>query len=379
MVRRINRIAVALPCGLAAVLAWGLALPDASAKEPAPFVVHEWGTFSTFSGSDGKALKFYPNDTDLPAFVYGRHRDVKGGRSDVMVSLETPVLYFYTDRDRTVSVRADFPKGLMTDWYPQASRPPEQSIRWDDLTVLAKDRPRLQPGAGRYFAARETDAATVRTAGPEKREDEQFLFYRGVGDFALPFVVRALGDREFAVKNTCKHSIPAYVVVSVKERKVSFKVFNHLSPAAEDQVELPAEPSTTEKLGDAMVKLLVEQGLYEKEARAMVKTWSTDWFGTEGTRVLYLVAEPLTAEFLPLTIDPKPDKLVRVLVGRHDVLTPEREREIDALVKRINGPSNAEAKAADAELDRRLGRYRFHAQKAAEARLQGGDTARRRR
>ena len=33
--------------------------------------VHEWGTFSTFSGSDGKNLKFYPYDNDLPDFVHG--------------------------------------------------------------------------------------------------------------------------------------------------------------------------------------------------------------------------------------------------------------------------------------------------------------------
>src|SRR5262249_31305091 len=127
---RLDRFAATvLQCGLAAVLAWGTHVAGASAKEPDSFVVHEWGTFSTFSGSDGKQLKFYPNDTDLPAFVHGRHREVKGGRAEVMVSLETPVLYFYSDRDRTVSVRADFPKGLMTDWYPEASRPPEQSIR----------------------------------------------------------------------------------------------------------------------------------------------------------------------------------------------------------------------------------------------------------
>jgi hypothetical protein len=343
------------------------------------FVVHEWGTFSTFSGSDGKPLKFYPDDTDLPGFVYGRHRDVKGGRADVMVSLETPVLYFYTDRDRTVSVRADFPKGIMTDWYPQASRPPEQSIRWDDLKVSAADRPRLadERGTGRYFAARETDAAAVRTSGPDKREEEKFLFYRGVGDFPMPFVVRALGNGEFAVKNTGKEAVPAYVLVGVKDRKVSFRVFRHLSPGAEDRVELPAETSTAEKLGDAMAELLIGQGLYEKEARAMVKTWSRDWFREDGTRVLYLVAEPVTSEFLPLTVEPKPDKVVRVLVGRHDVLTPEREREIDALVKRFNSPSNAESKAADTELGK-LGRYRYHAQKAAEERLKG-ETARRRR
>ncbi|MBO0700770.1 MAG: hypothetical protein J2P46_20400, partial [Zavarzinella sp.] len=248
-----------------------------------------------------------------------------------------------------------------------------------DFRVSPTHRPQLadERGTGRYFAARETDAAAVRTTGTEKREEEKFLFYRGVGDFQMPFVVRALGNREFAVKNTGKEAVPAYVLVGVKDRKVSFKVFRHLSPGAEDQVELPAETSTVEKLGDAMTDLLMEQGLYAKEARAMVKTWSKDWFGEDGTRVLYLVAEPVTNEFLPLTIDPKPDKLVRVLVGRHDVLTPEREREIDAEVKRLNGPSNAESKAADAELEK-LGRYRYHAQKAAEERLKG-ETARRRR
>jgi hypothetical protein len=355
---------------IAAVAALAISVGVASAKDPDAFVVHEWGTFSTFSGSNGKQLKFTPDDRDLPNFVHSRHRDVKGGRADVFVSLETPVLYFYTDRDRTVSVHVDFPKGLMTDWYPQASRPPERSIRWDDLEVLAKDRPKLVDlgETGRYFAARETDAATVRTAGPEQRAVEKFLFYRGVGDFQMPFVVRANGENAFTVKNTGKHAIPSYVLVSVHGGKVSFKTFGTLAPDSEAKVTLPTDSSTTEKLGDAMAELLVKQGLYEKEAKAMVKTWSKDWFGEDGTRVLYLVSEPVTEEFLPLKLTPKPDRLVRVLVGRHDLLTPEREREVDAQVKRLNGPSNVESKAADAELNK-LGRYRWAAQKEAEARV----------
>jgi hypothetical protein len=288
-----------------------------------------------------------------------------------MVSLETPVLYFYTDRDRTVSVHVDFPKGLMTDWYPQASRPPEHTIRWDDLKILPKDRPTLpsERDTGRYFAARATDAAIVQTTGNEKNEAEKFLFYRGVGDFQMPFVVRAMGNGEFKIKNTGKHEIPAYILVNTRDRKVSFKVFHQLSPGAEDTVELPTVDSTADKLGEEMARLLIEQGLYEKEARAMVKTWSKDWFGEEGTRVLYLVAESLTDEFLPLKITPKPDRQVRVLVGRHDVLTPERELEVDALVNRLHGPSNVESKAADVELSNKLGRYRWPAQRAAEARL----------
>jgi hypothetical protein len=372
---RVNRIAVAIICSIATVQGWGTHAA-AAPREPDKFVAHEWGTFSTFSGSDGKALKFYPNDRDLPQFVYSRHREVKGGVPDTYVSLETPVLYFYTDHDRTVSVKVDFPKGLMTDWYPQASRPPEQTLRWDDLKVLATDRPKLigEREAGRYFAARETDAATVRTSGPEKREDERFLFYRGVGDFQMPFVVRAMGSGEFKVKNTGKNGVPAYVLVNVKDKNVTFKVFHHLSPGAEDTVELPTSASTTEKLGDAMTALLIEQGLFEKEAKAMVKTWSSDWFGDDGTRVLYLVSEALTDEFLPLKIEPKPDRIVRVMVGRHDVLTPEREKEIDGLVKQLKSNSNADAKSADKDLNNLLGRFRWSAQKAAEDRVKANGT-----
>ena len=74
------------------------------------------------------------------------------------------------------------------------------------------------------------------------------------------------------------------------------------------------------------------------------------------------LAEPVTEQFLPMKIDPKPDRLVRVLVGRHDVLTPEREKEIDALVERLNGASNDDSKSADTSLDK-LGRYRWAAQK----------------
>jgi hypothetical protein len=371
-------IAVVWPCAIAAVLAWGMSVPDASAKDPDSFIVHEWGTFSTFSGSNGKPLKFYPNDTDLPDFVHSRHRNVKGGLTDATVSLETPVLYFYTDRDRKVSVHVDFPKGLMTDWYPEASRPPDSTIRWDNLRVLAKDRLPLtvERGNDRYYAARETDAASVQTTEQDKkRENEKFLFYRGVGDFTMPFEVRALGHGTFAVKNTGKHAIPGHFLVSVQERKVTFKSLGRMSPGTEEKVELPAETSTAEKLGDAMASLLVEQGLFEKEARAMVKTWSKDWFADNGTRVLYLVAEPVTEELLPLKIDPKPDTLVRVLVGRHDVLTPEREVEIDAVVKRLHGDSNAEAKAADATMDK-LGRYRSAAQAAAETRLKAREGVR---
>ncbi len=65
----------------------------------------------------------------------------------------------------------------------------------------------------------------------------------------------------------------------------------------------------------------------------MVKTWSSAWFGEKrGHGVLYILPGDLTDDLLPLKVEPKPAAATRVLVGRHDVLTPEREKQIDTLV-----------------------------------------------
>jgi hypothetical protein len=283
------------------------------------------------------------------------------------------VLYFYTDRALSASVRVDFPKGMMTDWYPQASRPPGDSLTWENLRIAPKDGPTFprEKGKSRYYAARATDATPLQIAdGKGKTEEEKFLFYRGVGDFQMSLSVRALGHGAFKVKNTGKEALPAFVLLRVQDGKVRFKVHDHLSEGAEIEAQEAQEESTTEKLGAAVAELLMREGLYEKEARAMVQTWSSDWFGEEGTRILYLVPPRLTDELLPLRITPKPTALLRVLVGRHDVLTPERESIIDALVKKLDGPSKGEAVAADRALNE-LNRYRWPAQQASRARLKG--------
>ena len=108
-------------------------------------------------------------------------------------------------------------------------------------------------------------------------------------------------------------------------------------------------------------------GLSAKETRAMVATWERAWFAQDGTRVLYLVPRAKTDELLPMVIEPRPDEVVRVLVGRHDFLTPEQEAATDRQVAR--------AKAARAELDaaeaavQTLGRFAPQARALAARRL----------
>ncbi len=367
---------LAATAGLTAV--WCFAADSAAA--PKGLVVHEWGTFSTFSGSDGKNLEFQPYDNDLPEFVHGYlpHNSKEGPRGG-SISLETPVLYFYSERALTASVRVDFPKGTLTEWYPHAERT-DRTLAWRQIEVLPGEALKLpkEEHKSRYYAARETDAGPLRVTFPQEDhscvEQEKFLFYRGVGTFDMPLRVRARGDGWFTASWSGDGPWGGLILLQVRDGKVRFKPFGlDRGPggAMRADVRIPDRDASEEELSAAMVRLLTEKGLYEKEARAMVKTWKSAWFGEEGTRVLYVLPVRLTDELLPLHVEPKPEALLRVLVGRHDVLTPEREKQIDASVAKLIDLGSTETPdqhAAQVELEK-LGRYRAAAWNEAAARL----------
>jgi hypothetical protein len=367
------------------------------APEPAPdrLVVHEWGTFTSFSGSDGVPVGFYPNNSDLPSFVYHQGNELsKAGRlaKDGTISMETPVLYFYTDKSQQASVRVDFPKGWITEWYPYAagapveedrrSDKPGQSIQWN-VKLLAGKSPSFprEKQDNHYYPARETDAVPLEAefTEPEDRRDwalrggsvvqrEKFLFYRGVGRFAPPITVRPVAGGQVRVKNTLRQPLNGLVLVSVHGGKIGFKSLGEVEAGAEMVASLNDIDTTSGDLAEVMVKNLTAAGLYEKEAQAMVKTWDSAWFHEEGNRLLYLVPRTRTDELLPLKVDPKPTEVVRVLVGRHDFLTPEQESLAERLIERQRA-AQAELQATEQELSK-IGRFSSQARDIAARRLE---------
>ena len=84
-------------------------------------IVHEWGTFLGMNGSDGASLDgMYHEEHALPAFVHSRGRDQLRLPFSFLKG-ETPVIYFYTKERQQVSLGVRFPRGVWTQWYPQAS------------------------------------------------------------------------------------------------------------------------------------------------------------------------------------------------------------------------------------------------------------------
>src|ERR1700730_3640409 len=190
---------------LALLTALGVALTAAdrghSSQQSAQagLAAHEWGTFTVIAGADGQPLEWLRvhllGKPELPSFVEhfrGVGKDILSGT----VRMETPVIYFYTAQQTSVSVRVSFSKGFITEWYPHATRlqpstplssealykpHDDGSIEWDSIRVapnLATDFPR-EKAASRYYAARDTSANPLSVRTPTGEQHEKFLFYRG--------------------------------------------------------------------------------------------------------------------------------------------------------------------------------------------------------
>lgn len=349
----------------------------------ADFVAHEWGTFTSVQGADGIQLEWNPLvTTDLPKFVYGRQvrrqpfREYGGKAAFLALQrMETPVIYFYSHKELTVDVSVCFPQGVVTEWYPQTAANTNRQTRWNDVTVLphAKDTA-LLPNDGsktHYYAARDTDAALLRVpAAGGKAEHEKFLFYRGIGFFAAPLTVTMGANEDYLqLRNSEGQELRHLFVLHVHRqtarlgridsvpggRTKSIRLSRDKKPIAEVQREI-----TT-----AMREALVAEGLYAREAAAMVETWRESWFGEQGLRVLYVLPRQWADRVLPLSFEPQPRDVVRVMVGRAEVITPSMEWELmKQIVKFSEGDSEAVARVqglgmgrfADAAVRRMLGR-----------------------
>ena len=354
-------LAIAVVVTVIKTAGWNAAkrVPSASG-----LIVHEWGTFTSIAGKDGVALEWRPLNgaSDLPKFIHTIQNQDEGLRHGpkanltAAVRMETPVLYFYSASDTDVSVKVDFPKGKITEWYPQA-RSVNTSIDWGRLKVMPGAElsfPVAYSDNSRYYAARETDAAPVQVCGTDGKsvQQEKFLFYRGVGTFDLPLSVKLEG-KNVILKNTSKDRIAQIILFENRGGKIGYQLIDDFP--GEAAYSRPALDKTIESLLQNLKGALIASGLYEKEAAAMIKTWRDSWF-EEGTRVFYILPRQTTDAVLPITIEPRPADLVRVLVGRAEVITPEMEKSVRAQVKLLSDAS-PQVREAAAQAIREHGRF----------------------
>jgi len=252
------------------------------------------------------------------------------------------VLYFYSPRDVTVSASVSFSKGLITEWYPDADRvlpggvapgprlsqlSADGSITWNHVTVspnLAGEFPSdAQPN--RYYGARETASSPLRVTTSAGVQQEKFLFYRGVSSSPLPLSAKMISNGKLVVKSLSGDEIPNAILFERRGERVGYRLTGALND--ETSVDPPVLTGSADSLYGDLEEILVGRGLYRDEAHAMVETWKDSWF-EEGSRLIYIVPRGFIDRVLPLTIDPAPEQIVRVFVGRLEIVTPATQSAV---------------------------------------------------
>ena len=399
------RLSLLTGAATAALLSVSLALApkkNAATAPTADFVAHEWGTFTSVQGADGVQFEWNPFVApELPKFVYNIANPT--GRAGALVlpsfyspgktgmtsrqRMETPVIYFYSEKERSVDVDVQFPDGRITEWYPQLTNPKAQAaapgrdaagffatraaMHWTDVQLRpGADESKLYPSdatGSHYYAARETDSVPLRVKAADGTEQhEKFLFYRGVAQFEAPLNVTQYGENAEIVMltNHAKQPLGALFIYSVRGDRAALMPLANLKTDETRRVDPDFDKLArplAEVRADIAAKMraaLVAEGLYEKEAAAMVKTWDDSWFAEPGTRVLYTLPQKWTDGILPLNLTPAPKEIRRVFVGRAEMITPAMEWAVlREVVRYADGDDTA--KAASVKTVQSLGLGRF--------------------
>lgn len=376
------------------------------------YELHEWGTFTTVSGSDGILLSGLQREEEvLPAFVHS-HFGLENGQTPsfatanellrrygrlwpitpepmatkgfgkrpvtgVTVKMETPVIYFHSKEGFRAKVNVGFNGGSISQWYPRRSGgeslplpaprpqpllnpiPPDEwqidfsknyqgSISWE-IDVLSPVETRnallFKPlDTVNWMRARVPEANAVRTG----KETEGYLFYRGIGNFNPALETKIDGNESLHLHNHTGGDIP-YLLVYERKGALSswYAVDEGLKKDAGLEVEesrLSAPPLTANpgETGDgsslsgsdvplelyaSMKSGLTRTGLLASEADAMIQTWWRSYFEAQGLRIFWILPRQATDRILPLSVEPAPAEIVRVIVGRSEILRPRQEQQ----------------------------------------------------
>lgn len=296
---------------------------------------------------------------------------------NVTVKMETPVIYFYGDDTPKVNIKVGFNGGTISQWYPHrksgdvpnkiekgkhplspalkemigdremvllnkpihfgdASNPYQGAIEWD-VEILPKSAadPALtfKPEENPTWIYPRVPAANVIKVG---NEYEDFLFYRGVGNFQLPAIFSVDASETVHISNKSKEAIPFAFAFENLGGEFRYKTIGGIpagkvAKVAESDWVRPAKTGNQNvEVFNQMREGLMAQGLTSDEANGMIKTWWKSYFNKPGLRVFWIVPQTDLEKILPLKADPAPANQVRVLVGRADIMRPKFEQQMIA-------------------------------------------------
>jgi hypothetical protein len=334
--------------------------------------VHEWGIFTAHDDADVANADVRAEWDGLPDFIYGR---IKGrvlplnwGPLEIRYR---PLIFFHSDKPIELRVRVSFPGGQPGVWWPGTQTPAAKGLLQPAKTDFLEWKlgvdcapagfvPRQSAPAvpkGHWIeTARAVKCGDVFAAYGEQQFDcdrEKFVFYDGI--FPQGKWVRVVvGKDGVSLDNRTKHAVFDLTVV---DRRAAGKVrvgrvarldagteVKSVELAESDAGRFVAEAST------ALTGQLTAAGLNADEAAALVAFRKDDFFSTDGVQVFYRIPQDEYDRLMPLTVEPRPGKTVRIGLVLHPHCEPELAEKVLSIVRELNADDFAARDAAVGKL-----------------------------
>jgi hypothetical protein len=323
---------------LTVLLAAALLFPAAAfADDPAvpphkEFVVHEWAVWVKGASLNGTVLsspaqlvaglpKFVqtlkdPRQPTTPAQPKVGQKAIPGGPM-----WNKPVLHLYGEEGMDVRISVTTAQGLLSAYWPAGKRlgvylttfgtQAVRGIEWSGTLQGKPDGKVGEPPKDHWWSAVREVSSMYFVAD---KQCERFLFYEGTA-MQEPAVTATISADQLKLTNSGGDPTGQVMVIVHSGDKWYYRVLDAIKGGGEaviSKAEFLAKEFSEDQLLEACRSHWQQFGMTQAEAKAIVKSWEPDLLHPWQILVISRMPAELYEKMFPLTVSPKPDKLVRV-------------------------------------------------------------------
>jgi hypothetical protein len=334
--------------------------------------VHEWGVFTIHDDLDMANADMRSEWEAVPKFFYGQMAGRELPRDYSNVIVKKPVIFFHSPDALSLDLRVDFPGGMPAIWWPLTHAPaiqgdgcPDDAKRAEPFRFLEwrvqlkapaqgdlADAKLQAVDSGHWMealrAVKAEDVLIWFESGFDRKrgrphggehvtgyEREKFIYYDGLVPAGRPANLTVDKD-VISIGNSAGHALVDVTVVdrrSPEHPRVArlAKLAAKAEPQALKFEEVSAKiwPASAQ---EALIAVLKEAGLFEDEAKALAVVWKRDFFQSDGLTLFYRLPQEEYEKLLPMKMNPRPEKLVRVGLVLHPHCEPDLPEKVARLV-----------------------------------------------
>jgi hypothetical protein len=393
---RWTALAVVLLVVVAGLL-WAEKAPQDKPAVHKGLVIHEWGVFRVHDDVSAANADMRAEWDGLPKFIYGNLPGQNGQHeAPHNITVFKPVIFVHSPKALEMDVHVSFPGGMPVVWWPSTINTLQfgliggdewgaikrgHSLKWHLFVkgIAGVSAPGLESVAKDHWYAKlrnvQVDDVWVAAAPAVGRggklridyEREKFVYYDGLpGNLAgvrFTFV-----DGKPRVSNPADYPVLDLTIVDRRSA-------DHVKIARLEKLDAKVKGKPLEFVEVkaknwllAETKKLLEQlkktGLHEDEAQALVDIWEKEFFQSDGISAFFRLPQEQYERLLPMTLNPKPEHLVRVGLVHQPHCEPDLAERIARIVKDLDDDRFDIREQAQAELERigpaALGKLKVH-------------------